>query len=333
MNKGCLKSGLTALLGGMTLMAWAADPVAVLQQPQGKVFVSQGKVMAPVQQSLPLYAGNRVIVASGGRAEIAYPDGCVVALPENSLLAVKGADQCRLSQAQVRATGGFQNARIGQAGPLSSGGSNNGAIADLKRPQGSVLVDQGAAEKPGAHNMSVRRDDQIVTSKESKVTVVFRGCEVEVGPEEQVTVDQLRARCKDGVVLESGAEAGSEIAIVKQPLGSVMVDNAPARNDMGVQGNNRIITGAGSKVMVIFKGCEVVVDEKEQVVVRDLVTQCKGGLWVDAGGRRARAVRRRGGRGAYGGTGALIVGGAFGASVIGAILADDAMTVLPAPPN
>jgi hypothetical protein len=315
MNKGCLKSGLTALLGGMTLMAWAADPVAVLQQPQGKVFVSQGKVMAPVQQSLPLYAGNRVIVASGGRAEIAYPDGCVVALPENSLLAVKGADQCRLSQAQVRATGGFQNARIGQAGPLSSGGSNNGAIADLKRPQGSVLVDQGAAEKPGAHNMSVRREDQIVTSKESKVTVVFRGCEVEVGPEEQVTVDQLRARCKDGVVLESGAEAGSEIAIVKQPLGAVMVDNAPARNDMGLQGNNRIITGAGSKVMVIFKGCEVVVDEKEQVVVRNLVTQCKGGLWVDAGGAAGGAVGTVG-------TGTLIVGSALGGSIIGAILAN-----------
>ena len=120
MNKGCLKSGLIALLGGMTLMAWAADPVAVLRQPQGRVFVSQGKVMAPAREGMALQAGNRVITVAGGRAEIAYPDGCVVALPENSLLAIKGTDQCRLGQARVRATGGFQNARIGQAGPIAS---------------------------------------------------------------------------------------------------------------------------------------------------------------------------------------------------------------------
>ena len=282
MNKGCLRLGLTALLGGFTLMAWATEPVAVLRQPQGKGFVSQGKVMAPAQENMLLYAGNRVVAAAGGRAEIAYPDGCVVTLPENSLLAVKGPDQCRLGQAGVRATGGFQNARIGQAGPLPSGEAD-GAIADLKRPQGSVLVDRGTAERPGVHNMNVRRDDQIVTGKESKVTVVFRGCEVEVGPQEQVTVDELRARCQDGVFVAGGEAAGSEIAIVKRPEGSVMVDRAPARNDMGVQGNNRIITGAGSRVMVIFKGCEVVVDEKEQVVVRDLVTQCKGGLWAGTG--------------------------------------------------
>jgi hypothetical protein len=68
------------------------------------------------------------------------------------------------------------------------------------------------------------------------------------------------------------------------------------------------------------------VDEKEQVVVRDLVTQCKGGLWVDAGGTAGGTAG-----GAAGtvstvgtvGTGTLIVGGVFGASVIGAILVDD----------
>jgi hypothetical protein len=68
-------------------------------------------------------------------------------------------------------------------------------------------------------------------------------------------------------------------------------------------------------VTVIFKGCEVVVDEKEQVVVRNLVTQCKGGLWVDAGGAAGGAVGTVG-------TGTLIVGSALGGSIIGAILAN-----------
>lgn len=144
MNKGCLKSGLTALLGGMTLMAWAADPVAVLRQPQGRVFVSQGKVMAPAREGMALQAGNRVITVAGGRVEIAYPDGCVVALPENSLLAIKGTDQCRLGQARVRATGGFQNARIGQAGPIASNEAGAGGAGGAGAVSAGGLIVGGA---------------------------------------------------------------------------------------------------------------------------------------------------------------------------------------------
>ena len=188
MNKGCLKSGLTVLLGGMTLMAWAADPVAVLRQPQGKVFVSQGKVMAPVQQSLPLYAGNRVIVASGGRAEIAYPEGCVVALPENSLLAVKGVDQCRLGQAQVRATGGFQNARIGQAGPLAS----NEATAEIRQMKGSGVVGQSKA----APGMRLFKGNKVAAGSDSQVVIRYsNGCEVTVQANQSLVIDVPPVDC------------------------------------------------------------------------------------------------------------------------------------------
>jgi hypothetical protein len=188
MNKGCLKSGLTALLGGMTLMAWAADPVAVLQQPQGKVFVSQGKVMAPVQQSLPLYAGNRVIVASGGRAEIAYPDGCVVALPENSLLAVKGADQCRLGLAQVRATGGFQDTRIGQAGPIAS----NAATAEIRKIEGSGVVGQSKA----APGMRLFKGNKVTAGSDSQVMIRYsNGCEVTVEASQSLVIDLPPVDC------------------------------------------------------------------------------------------------------------------------------------------
>jgi len=230
-----------------------------------------------------------------------------VALPENSLLAVKGSEQCRLGQAQVRATGGFQSARIGQAPPGA-----DGAIADLKRLQGSVLLN----EAPARNNQDALRDDQVVTEDKSKVAVMFRACEVDMGPGEQATVDQLRERCKAGVFLASGGDPNTEVAIIKRPQGSVLVDRGAARNDMGVKGGNRIITGSGSRVTVVFKACEVVLDEKEKARIGDLVTQCKGGLWTDAGAPVGAGIASAG-TGIGIGTGAIIIGGGV---VIGAIV-------------
>jgi len=304
MMKRYITTSLAACLVGYAAGASAMDSTAVVRQSQGKVFVSQGSAMALAQEGMPLYAGNRVITVSGGRAEITYADGCVVALPENSLLAVKGSNQCRLGQAQVRATGGFQNARIGQAPSSSS------PIADFKNPKGSVL----ANETPARNNMDARRDDQIVTGADSGVSVVFRSCEVEVGPGEQVTVDELRERCKAGVVLASGGDPNAEIAIIKNPQGVIMVNGGPARNEMGLKSGSQIMTGSGSKVTVIFKACEVAVGEKEKARVGDLVTKCTGGLWADAGAGGA------GGAGfGVGGVGGAIVGGSLLVTVGAAI--------------
>ena len=107
--------GLTMILAGYASGALAAEkPSAILQQPKGQVFVGQAKTMVPARPGMPLYAGNRVVVAAGGAAKVAYIGGCTVALPENSLLAVGGAGQCKAGLATVRATGGFKNAHIGQ---------------------------------------------------------------------------------------------------------------------------------------------------------------------------------------------------------------------------
>lgn len=328
MVKWCLRLGLGALLGPMALMAWANEPVAVVRQSQGKVFVSQGSAMTPAHEGMSLYGGNRVVVA-GGQAEIVYSDGCVVTLSANSLLAVKGgAAQCGWRQAQARATGGFRKSLIGQGGALPSTTVDDGMIADLRRPTGGVLVDQKGREIPGRHNMSVRRDDRLVTAKDGNVIVSFRGCEVQVGPQQRVTVDDLRARCQEGVVL-TDTNASSEVAIVKRPQGAVTVDSTAARHDMGVNNNSRIITGAGSSVTVIFKACEVEVDENEDVQVKNLISKCKGGFWVDTGAGGAAGVASAGGSTVgitgvgVGFTGPLIIGGALGASVIGAISANN----------
>ncbi|MDG4597923.1 MAG: hypothetical protein P9F75_19925 [Candidatus Contendobacter sp.] len=314
---------LMACLAGYAVGASAMEPAAMLRQPQGRVFVGQGSAMTPAQDGMPLYTGNRVIAVSGGRAEIAYAEGCVVALPENSLLAVKGADQCRLGQTQIRATGGFQSARIGQAPPAA-----DGVIADLKRLQGSVLLN----EAPAWNNQNAHRDDQVVTEKQSKVAVMFRACEVDMGSGEQATVSELRERCKSGVFLASGEDPNAEIAIIKRPQGSVLIDRGAARTDMGVKAGNRIITGTGSRVTVVFKGCEVILDENEKDRIGNLVTKCKGGLWTDAGAPVGAGIAGAG-AGVGIGTGAIVIGGGLGVVLIGAIVADRGGNEPPASPQ
>lgn len=107
--------GLAMALAGYAASPLAADePSAVLQQSKGQVFVGQATNMVSAQPNMPLYTGNRVVVAVGGAATVAYIDGCTVTLPENSLLAVGSPGQCKAGLATVRATGSFQNARVGQ---------------------------------------------------------------------------------------------------------------------------------------------------------------------------------------------------------------------------
>ena len=188
MKKRYLTTSLVACLVGYAAGASAMDPVAVLRQPQGKVFISQGSAMATAQEGMPLYAGNRVITVSGGRAEVAYADGCIVALPENSLLAVKGVDQCRLGQAQVRATGGFQNARIGQAGPLAS----NEATAEIRQMKGSGGVGQSKA----APGMRLFKGNKVAAGSDSQVVIRYsNGCEVTVQANQSLVIDVPPVDC------------------------------------------------------------------------------------------------------------------------------------------
>ena len=280
-----VKIGWSVLLAVVAATAWAAEPAATLQQIQGGVFVDQRGAMVPAWSGMPIHVGDRVATADDGAVLVVYQDRCALPLGAGTLLAVRDRPSpCSVgTAAEKRNIEGFWRGVIGQVAPPPSSDANSGPIADVKRPQGSVLVHQGTSEQPAQQNMDLRRDDEIITDKNSKATVVFRGCEVEVGPQEQVTVSELQTRCKEGVFLASGADLESEIAILKQAQGSVMVDQGMARKDMGLHGGNRIITGAGSKVTVAFRGCEAVVDEKEQVKVGDLVARCLCGFQVKEG--------------------------------------------------
>lgn len=324
MNKTCLRVGLAALLGSATLVAWSADPAAVLRNPQGKVFVGQGNAMGLARDGMEIFPGARIVVASG-QAEVVYPDGCVVALKDHNLLSVKGANQCRTGQAQVRATNTFQNQRIGQGGSLSASSvsSVDGAVANLLRPLNDVSVTRDGSEMRGRVNMSLLREDEVITGDNSKATVNFLGCVLNLSAGDQGTAGELRDnRCTNGVVQTSGGESGRQIAILKRAQGDVRVNGLPARNNMSLSVQNQLVVGPGASATVEYEGCEVDVNENEKDKVKDLVTRCKGGFWAFAGGGAAAVAGGAIAGGALAG-GLIPIGAALGATLIGAAISDD----------
>ncbi len=58
-----------------------ADPPPVLIQPiQGNLFVSAGQGFQPINGPVNANVGDAVMIAPGGTAMVAYPDGCKVAV-------------------------------------------------------------------------------------------------------------------------------------------------------------------------------------------------------------------------------------------------------------
>jgi hypothetical protein len=247
-------AGLIIALAGYAVGASAVEPSAVLQQPQGRVFVGQATVMTPAQHGMPLYAGNRVMVTASGGATVVYADGCSVALAENSLLAISGPDQCKTGQAVAHTTGGFQNTPIGQAGPTRS----RSAVATVRQVQGTGLVNRSRARQ----GMSLFRNYRVKAGPNSQVVVKFsNGCEAVV-------------------------EAGKTLLIDRAPECQVEKMGEEATAATGAEAT----TGAGA---------------------------------AGAAGAGAGAAGAAGAVGAGIGTGALVVGGALGVSLIAAIANDD----------
>ncbi|MEH6873410.1 MAG: hypothetical protein V7849_03225 [Candidatus Competibacter sp.] len=210
MNVRYATASLVLLLAGYAANAGAVEPSALLRQPQGRVFVGQTTAMQPARPGMPLYAGDRVVAVSGGRAEVVYPDGCAIEVPGGSLLAVRGPEQCRTGQARIRAVEGFQNPRIGQAGPLpgrggggglgsagpapDQGGTGSGDLkAVLKQPRGNVSIGQGGGTIPAKPDMTVFSDNRIIVrGADSRVTLVFGDrCSVTLEGEQNVLIDEL----------------------------------------------------------------------------------------------------------------------------------------------
>lgn len=204
MNKGCLKSGLGALLSGVALMALAADPVALLQQPQGKVFISQGKAMVPAQPGVAVYPGNRVVTAAGGGVSVMYADGCKVVLPENSLLVLGGPKQCKAGLAQVRTIDSFQNARIGQGGPVSDE-KKVANIGDVKGAGGSV------GQTPVSPGMPLYKGNRVTAQANSTIVIKYaNGCEATVEANQSLEIGDPPV-CEAALALGGAGGAGGAV--------------------------------------------------------------------------------------------------------------------------
>lgn len=196
--------GLAIVLGGYAVGASAKEPSAVLQQPEGRVFVSQATAMAPAQHGMPLYAGNRVVVTAKGGAKVVYADGCSVALAENSLLVIGGPDQCKTGQSVAYTTGGFQNTPIGQAGPTRS----RSAVATVRQVQGTGLVNRSRVRQ----GMSLFRNYRVKAGPNSQIVVKFsNGCEAVVEAGKALLIDRAPEcqveKMSEGATAATGAEA------------------------------------------------------------------------------------------------------------------------------
>lgn len=157
--KSCFKVvGLSIVLAGYTASAGAVEPSAMVQQPKGQVFVGQAKTMTPARHAMPLYLGNRVIVATG-KTTVRYPDGCTVSMSENSLLSISGPNQCKAGQAVVRVVDSFKDPRIGQAGPTGIGTGVSGlTIAGVTF--GAIVLTAGIASSGDSSSTQVEISPQ-----------------------------------------------------------------------------------------------------------------------------------------------------------------------------
>lgn len=104
---------LAGAMTGGAASAGAPESSAVIKGVEGQVYVRKDETTEPAQDGLSVAPGNQVLTVEGGKAQVVYANGCIVSLPENSLLAIGGQEQCRAGQAKVYSTTGFQEKAVG----------------------------------------------------------------------------------------------------------------------------------------------------------------------------------------------------------------------------
>lgn len=83
-----------AMLVAATSHSWAATVTGL----QGQVLVNTGNGFRPLQGSMQVGTGGRVIVNQGGQASIQYEDGCSVPLNPGQLYTIAAASPCATGQ-------------------------------------------------------------------------------------------------------------------------------------------------------------------------------------------------------------------------------------------
>ncbi|WP_295455964.1 hypothetical protein [uncultured Thiodictyon sp.] len=195
--------GLALTLAGYAVTASAVEPSATLKQLNGRVFVAQAAATGLARNTMPLYAGNRVMAVTGGAAQVVYPDGCTVALPENSMLVIGAADQCRTGQALVRTTAGFQDKAVGQVVRQSLSAFGQSFVDNFATMNAQQLVDGYAAL--GADQAAV-----LANLTDLQLTDLYMATAAVQGPAAANTfLATLPAATQGAVYTAAGAAAGA----------------------------------------------------------------------------------------------------------------------------
>src|ERR1700761_6391422 len=73
---------------------WAEPQSIVIQPTQGNLYVSGGQGFQPVDGPINANVGDTVMVAPGGTAMVAYPDGCKVAVQPGEVTTISRVSPC-----------------------------------------------------------------------------------------------------------------------------------------------------------------------------------------------------------------------------------------------
>jgi hypothetical protein len=88
--KAIAAAGLTL---GVTI-AGAAEPIGSFARIEGVAVVSKGAQYVKAHEGMPLKEGDRLMVMEGGRAILAFNDGCQYQVADNEVLTIGATSTC-----------------------------------------------------------------------------------------------------------------------------------------------------------------------------------------------------------------------------------------------
>ncbi len=111
------------VMSSVAMVAFAsAASAATLSDVSGSVLVDSGKGFQKVSAASDLSVGSRVMVTRGGKAVLAYADGCQKTLAANSITTVVKSDACKqTTQVAAQFGGGGGGFQLGPPQLITSG--------------------------------------------------------------------------------------------------------------------------------------------------------------------------------------------------------------------
>src|SRR5512132_4369308 len=95
--------GLAAVFFGVPTLAATVQPVATVEPVAGKVSLNRGQGFKEVTGRAQVNAGDQVMVNPGGRAKIAYFEGCMVDVRPGAVVGIAGS--CKVAMAKPMMAG------------------------------------------------------------------------------------------------------------------------------------------------------------------------------------------------------------------------------------